>query len=109
MAGHGIYASFKFPPYKFQEYPKAVLAKDGTTRIVRNQREEMAVEAEPTPEAKPSAETLEAQLAQAQKRAAEAEAALAAERAKALKGHAGEVKPVVGPVGTAQAAAKPKA
>lgn len=109
MAGVGIYASMKFPPYRFQEYPKAVTAKDGTVRRVNNQREEMAVEAEPAPEAGAVTASLEAQLADAQKRAREAEAALAALQAKNMLGHAGEIKPTVGPVGTDKAQTKPKA
>lgn len=42
-----LYAHIDFPPYVFQEYPKWVTKPDGKTVVANNQKEELAMMAEP--------------------------------------------------------------
>lgn len=39
----GVFETLDFPPYKFQEYPKAVQLQDGSTTIVNTKAEELAI------------------------------------------------------------------
>jgi hypothetical protein len=87
----GVFETMDFPEYKFQEYPKVVGYRDaGKTLpiIVQNRQEEDDFLAAPPPEAFSSAQdrsiaTLERQLADAQARLAELDAAVGA-KAKAV-------------------------
>lgn len=51
----GVFATMKFPPYKFQEYPKRITKPDGTRVRVLDQADELRVKAE-IPEARPQTE-----------------------------------------------------
>ncbi len=51
----GIYASMKFPDYKYQEYPKWVVKNTGERIVVSNQAEELRVRSE-IPEERPQTE-----------------------------------------------------
>lgn len=52
LAYKGIYAGMEargdFPPYKFVEFPKAVINADGKSVTVHSAREELAVASEPS-------------------------------------------------------------
>lgn len=51
----GVYASMKFPPYKYHEYPKRVFDCRGQRVSVADQAAELRVKAE-IPEARPQTE-----------------------------------------------------
>lgn len=42
----GVFATMKFPPYKFVEYPKWITKPDGTRMVVQDQSEELRIKAE---------------------------------------------------------------
>lgn len=96
----GIYEKMAFPPYRFYEYPKAVLDKAGNKRIVNSRAEEVKVELEAAPEEGQTKDSIEAERNRLATKLAEAEAALAAERAKNSLALAGKVAPTVGKVET---------
>jgi hypothetical protein len=99
----GMYEKMSFAPYRFQEYPKWVTRKDGSRVVVSDQRQEMAIIAEPMPEAGQATASLEAQNAELAAKLFESEKALTELRAKNDLAK-GAVKPAVGPVGTIKAA-----
>lgn len=40
---HGVYGRMRFPPYKYNEYPKKMTKPDGTETAVFSQSEELAI------------------------------------------------------------------
>jgi|SRR5712664_660773 len=98
----GMYASFKFPPYKFCEYPKWVRTKSGEQVLVTDRRTEMDVELASPPEKGEAEVSVAAERDKLARELSAAHAELAALRAE--RQIPGEIEPKVGPVATKKVA-----
>lgn len=91
----GPYAAMKFPEYVFREYPKMVKNKAGQSIVVNNQREELALASEPSPDLPPDPVVDERNALLT--RVAELEAALQASKTPATPPEPVPIAPAIPP------------